>query len=74
MNHTFQENLFLAGETAKHLYNDYAKNLPIIDYHCHLLPREIHENRTFTDLGEMWLAHDHYISGVPCAASASTNG
>jgi glucuronate isomerase len=57
---SFSEDLFLTNETGKYLYESYAKNMPIIDYHCHLLPQEIYENREFTDLGEMWLAHDHY--------------
>ncbi len=56
----FLEDLFLTNETAKHLYNSYAKDMPIIDYHCHLVPKEIWENKPFEDLGEMWLAHDHY--------------
>ncbi|SMP58087.1 glucuronate isomerase [Anoxynatronum buryatiense] len=56
----FSENLFLTNETGRHLYNAYAKDLPIIDYHCHLLPKEICENKVFEDLGEMWLAGDHY--------------
>lgn len=56
----FSEDLFLTNETGKRLYNNYAKDLPIIDYHCHLLPQEIYENNVFEDLGEMWLAHDHY--------------
>ncbi len=56
----FSENLFLTNETGKRLYNQYAKDLPIIDYHCHLLPKEISDNKVFEDLGEMWLAHDHY--------------
>lgn len=56
----FSENLFLTNKTGKHLYNSYAKQLPIIDYHCHLLPQEIYQNKVFEDLGEMWLAHDHY--------------
>lgn len=56
----FSENLFLTNETGRHLYHAYAKQMPIIDYHCHLLPREIYENKVFEDLGEMWLAHDHY--------------
>ncbi|MEG1523561.1 MAG: glucuronate isomerase [Clostridia bacterium] len=60
MNHSFTEDLFLTCETGKHLYNTYAKNMPIVDYHCHLLPQEIYENKQFEDLGEMWLAHDHY--------------
>lgn len=36
------------------------KNLPIIDYHCHLSPKEIYEDRAFEDIGEMWLGGDHY--------------
>ncbi|MCL2748089.1 MAG: glucuronate isomerase [Oscillospiraceae bacterium] len=54
------EDLFFTNETAKRLYGQYAKDLPIIDYHCHLDPREIAENKVFDDLGEMWLARDHY--------------
>jgi glucuronate isomerase len=60
MNHTFSENLFFTSPKGQQLYNDYAKDLPIIDYHCHLLPEEISSNSEFQDLGEMWLAHDHY--------------
>ncbi len=56
----FTENLFLTNATAKHLYESYAKQMPIIDYHCHLQAKEIFENKEFTDIGEMWLAHDHY--------------
>ena len=56
----FREDYLLTNETGKKLYENYAKNLPIIDYHCHLLPQEIYENKQFVDLGEMWLAHDHY--------------
>lgn len=56
----FNEDLFLTNETGRELYHKYAENLPIIDYHCHLLPQEIYENKQFEDLGEMWLAHDHY--------------
>lgn len=56
----FREDLLLTNNTGKRLYEQYAKNLPIIDYHCHLLPQEIYENKEFEDIGEMWLAHDHY--------------
>lgn len=60
MNGKFSEELFLTNETGRHLYHTYAEHMPIIDYHCHLLPEEIYENKQFEDLGEMWLAHDHY--------------
>jgi glucuronate isomerase len=56
----FQEELFLTNQTGSRLYHKYAEDLPILDYHCHLLPQEIYENKEFEDLGEMWLAHDHY--------------
>ncbi len=56
----FSEDLFLTNETGKRLYNNYAKDLPIIDYHCHLVPKEIEDDKVFEDLGQMWLAHDHY--------------
>lgn len=60
MQHAFSEDLFLTNATGKHLYERYAKDLPIVDFHCHLVPKEIYENQPFQDLGEMWLAHDHY--------------
>ena len=60
MNNTFSEELFLTNETGRMLYHKYAEALPIIDYHCHLQPREILENQVFEDLGEMWLRGDHY--------------
>ena len=50
----------LKNETAKQLYNDYAKDMPIIDYHCHINPKEIAENRRFQNITEVWLGGDHY--------------
>ena len=50
----------LATETARHLYQDYAANLPIIDYHCHLSPREIYEDVQFENITQVWLGGDHY--------------
>ena len=49
----------LKTKYARKLY-DSVKDLPIIDYHCHLCPKEIYEDKPFTDIGEMWLAGDHY--------------
>ncbi|MBQ7488642.1 MAG: glucuronate isomerase [Clostridia bacterium] len=57
---TFDEELYLTSETGRYLYHTYAEHLPIIDYHCHLNPREIAEDHEFVDLGEMWLSGDHY--------------
>ena len=45
----------LETDTAKHLYHDYAAPLPLIDYHCHIPPREIFEDRRFDDLAQVWL-------------------
>lgn len=60
MNTKFDEELFLTNKTGRELYHKYAEQLPIIDYHCHLQPSEIAENKEFEDLGEMWLRGDHY--------------
>ncbi|GIN63389.1 uronate isomerase [Robertmurraya siralis] len=54
------KNFLLNNETAIRLYHDYAKNMPIIDYHCHLSPKEIYENKTFKNITEIWLYGDHY--------------
>ena len=54
------ENFLLSNEVAKDLYNNYAKELPIIDYHCHVSPKEIYENKKFENITEAWLYGDHY--------------
>ena len=54
------DDFMLQSETARRLYNDYAKDLPIIDYHCHLNPQLIAEDYEFTSVGELMLAGDHY--------------
>ena len=54
------ENFLLKTKTAQLLYHNYAKNLPIIDYHNHLNPKEIAENKKFKNLTEIWLHGDHY--------------
>lgn len=60
MNMRFSEELYLTNPTGSMLYHKYAEHLPIIDYHCHLVPQEMYENEQFEDLGEMWLRGDHY--------------
>ena len=70
----------LENETAKHLFHDYAEHLPIIDYHCHISPREIYEDRRYNNISEVWFGGrnadgtyfgDHYkwrvmrANGVP---------
>lgn len=58
------ENFLLENETAQYLYHNHAKKLPIIDYHCHLNPKEIAEDRKFNNITEVWLGAkgygDHY--------------
>ena len=55
----FEDNLLLRNATAVKLYKQ-IKDLPIVDYHCHLDQYKIQQNYKFTDIGEMWLAGDHY--------------
>lgn len=54
------EDFLLKNDFAKILYHDYAKHLPIIDYHNHLPPVEIAQNRKFENISKIWLAGDHY--------------
>ena len=54
------EDFLLETETARVLYHDFAKNMPIFDYHCHLPVREIAEDRNFENLPRIWLKGDHY--------------
>jgi glucuronate isomerase len=50
----------LNTETGRQLYHDYAAELPVIDYHCHLPPKEIAENHSFQNITQIWLKGDHY--------------
>lgn len=54
------EDFLLSNDTAKNLYHNYAAKMPIIDYHCHINPKEIAENRKFDNITEVWLGGDHY--------------
>lgn len=54
------DDFLLSNETAVRLYHDFAKDMPIIDYHCHLSPQQIFENTSFSNLTEAWLYGDHY--------------
>ena len=55
-----KNNFLLETGTAEKLYNVYAKDAPIFDYHCHLSERQILENKPFGNIYEIWLAGDHY--------------
>ncbi len=50
----------LSTETAKILYHDHAAKMPIIDYHCHVSPKEIFEDKKFENISQVWLSGDHY--------------
>ena len=54
------ENFLLSTQTARTLYHDYAKNCPIVDYHCHVSPKEIYEDKRFENITQVWLSGDHY--------------
>lgn len=54
------EDFLLSTETARKLYHEYAEKMPILDYHCHINPREIYENRKFDNITQIWLGGDHY--------------
>ncbi|MDD7371063.1 MAG: glucuronate isomerase [Firmicutes bacterium] len=58
---TFMDKDFLLStDTAKELYHDIAAKMPILDYHCHISPQEIAENRKFDNITQVWLGGDHY--------------
>ncbi|MFT3934748.1 MAG: glucuronate isomerase [Chitinophagaceae bacterium] len=54
------DNFLLQSKTAIELYHSYAKDMPIIDYHCHLPPQQIAEDKQFGNLTQAWLYGDHY--------------
>ena len=55
-----KDNFLLTNKTAERLYFNYAKDMPIFDYHCHLPEKQILENEPFEDVYQIWLAGDHY--------------
>lgn len=54
------ENFLLSTETAQKLYHEYAEVMPVLDYHCHLNPQEIYEDRKYENITQVWLGGDHY--------------
>ncbi len=71
MKNFLDENFILQSETAQVLYHKYAENQPIFDFHNHLIPQEIFENKPLGNLANAWLDYDHYkwramrAAGVP---------
>ncbi|NLY73060.1 MAG: glucuronate isomerase [Tissierellia bacterium] len=60
MKEFMDDNFLLKNEVAEELYHEHAKNMPIFDFHCHLSPKEIAENKSFRNITEIWLGGDHY--------------
>ena len=54
------KDFLLETETAQKLYHEYAAKMPILDYHCHINPQEIAEDRKFENITQVWLGGDHY--------------
>ena len=54
------EDFLLSTGMARRLYHEYAEPMPILDYHCHISPREIYEDRRFDNITQVWLGGDHY--------------
>ncbi|WDF56465.1 glucuronate isomerase [Mucilaginibacter sp. KACC 22063] len=60
MKNFLDENFLLQNKSAERLYHEYAKQMPIIDYHCHLPPDQIAQDHQFENLTQIWLYGDHY--------------
>ena len=54
------DQFLLTTPAAQALYHEYVEGLPIVDYHCHVSPREIYEDRHFENISQVWLSGDHY--------------
>ena len=54
------ENFLLSTPTAQKIFHDYAEKTPVLDYHCHINPKEIAQNRKFDNITQIWLGGDHY--------------
>uniref|UniRef100_UPI004055D5B9 glucuronate isomerase n=1 Tax=Acetatifactor sp. TaxID=1872090 RepID=UPI004055D5B9 len=54
------KDFLLRTNTARNLYHEYAEEMPIVDYHCHVSPREIYEDKHFENISQVWLSGDHY--------------
>ena len=60
MNKFLNQDFLLYTSTAQKLYHNYAEQMPILDYHCHINPKEIAENIKFDNITQVWLGGDHY--------------
>ena len=60
MKQFMDKDFLLSTQSAKDLYHNYAAKMPIVDYHCHINPQEIYEDRKFDTITQVWLGGDHY--------------
>lgn len=60
MKNFMDKDFLLDTETAKKLFHNWAEDMPICDYHCHLSPKEIYENKSPENISQLWLSGDHY--------------
>lgn len=60
MNAFMDKDFLLDTEVAKKMFHDWAEKMPICDYHCHLSPKEIYENKAPSNISDLWLSGDHY--------------
>ena len=60
MKQFMDRDFLLSNDTAKVLYHDHAFKMPILDYHCHLDPKQIYEDVRFENITQVWLGGDHY--------------
>lgn len=60
MKQFMDKEFLLSTETAQNLFHKYAETTPVLDYHCHIAPKEIAEDRKFENITQVWLGGDHY--------------
>lgn len=60
MKQFMDKDFLLSTPTAQTLFHEYAEKMPILDYHCHINPKEIAEDRKFENITQVWLGGDHY--------------
>ena len=60
MKNFMDKDFLLSNEISKKLYHEYSSVMPIIDYHCHINPQEIAEDKKFENITQVWLGGDHY--------------
>ena len=59
MKEFMDKDFLLETETAKHLFHDYAEHLPLVDFHCHIPPKDVYEDVRFDNLAQVWLGGEN---------------